>query len=96
MTGKRELVALLYRADWTRLCLSGEVHGPGEPMMAGVTGTTAATETWPMPDPRFPPFERGVNDRTLLLAPGRRYREESVAAMVSASGGGTPTCRPGW
>ena len=78
MTGKRELVALLYRADWTRLCLSAEVHGPGEPGMAGVTVPTAPTETWPGPDPRFPPFEPEVNDRMLLLAPGKRYREESV------------------
>jgi hypothetical protein len=78
MPGKRELVALLYRADWTRLCLSGEVHGPGEPGMAGFTATAAPAKMWPVPDPRFPPFAPEVNDRMLLLAPGRRYREESV------------------
>jgi hypothetical protein len=44
---ERELVALLYRADWTSLSLSGQV-GTGE----------SAT--------------------TLLIAPGRRYREESA------------------
>lgn len=27
MVDEPELVALLHRADWTRLCLSGEVRG---------------------------------------------------------------------
>jgi hypothetical protein len=44
MVGEQDLIALLHRADWRRLCLSGEVRG-----------------------------EQGV---TLLLAPGKRYREE--------------------
>jgi hypothetical protein len=78
MPTKQELVALLYRADWTRLCLSGDVHGPDEPVMAGATVTTGPKGTWPMPDARFLPFEPEVNDRILLLAPGKRYREESV------------------
>jgi len=44
MVGEQDLIALLHRADWRRLSLSGEVRG-----------------------------EQGV---TLLVAPGKRYREE--------------------
>jgi hypothetical protein len=47
---ERELVALLYRADWTSLSLSGQV-GTGE----------SAT--------------------TMLVAPGKRYREESLGGQ---------------
>jgi len=78
MAKKRELVALLYRADWTRLSLSGEVHG------VDTSVPTVVTETgprWDMPFPKAPPFEPfgpEATDRTLLLAPGMRYREESA------------------
>ena len=84
MAGKRELVALLYRADWTRLCLSGEVHGVDASVPTMVTETRAP---WDMPfpkappSPKAPPFEPSgpaASDWTLLLAPGRRYREESA------------------
>jgi hypothetical protein len=66
MVDQRDLVALLHRADWTRLCLSGEVRGVDESMFSMLS---------------FPKFsvhadlgaEQGL---TLLLAPGRRYRAE--------------------
>jgi hypothetical protein len=45
MVGEQDLIALVHRADWRRLCLSGEVRG-----------------------------EQGVT--LLLVAPGKRYREE--------------------
>src|SRR5215470_2905172 len=81
MPGKRELVALLYRADWTRLCLSGEVHGV-DPLVPTVVTKTGAGRDDPFPPfPKAPPFEPfwpEANDRTLLLAPGMRYREESA------------------
>ena len=81
MTSKQELVALLYRADWTRLCLSGEVHGAGEPLI------TDLIEMQPGRDAPFPPFPKApppepfgaeASDRTLLVAPGSRYRVESA------------------
>ena len=72
MTSKQELVALLYRADWTRLCLSGEVHGASEPLI------TDLIEMRPGRDAPFPPPRPEMSDRTLLLAPGMRYREESA------------------
>src|SRR5215469_14397043 len=81
MAGKRELVALLYRADWTRLSLAGEVHGVDESVPTVVTKTGAGRD---MPFPPFPkappfePFEPEATDRTLLVAPGMRYREESA------------------
>ena len=81
MAGKRELVALLYRADWTRLCLSGEVHGV-DPLVPTVVTKTGAGRDDPFPPfPKAPPFEPfwpEADDRTLLLAPGMRYREESA------------------
>ena len=60
------------------------MHGPGEPVIAGVTGTRARGDA---PFPPFPPFPKAppfepfgpeTNDRTLVIAPGKRYREESV------------------
>jgi hypothetical protein len=81
MPSKRELVALLYRADWTRLCLSGEVHGvdASVPTMVTVTRARGDVPFPPFPEaPPFEPFGPEANDRTLLLAPGQRYREENA------------------
>jgi hypothetical protein len=49
MASEQDLIALLHRADWTRLCLSGEVRGVDEDAEHGLT---------------------------LLVAPGKRFREE--------------------
>ena len=87
---ERDLVGLLYRADWTRLALTGTVRG------AGWTPNTTFTHRWrawetgprsrlsPLPDPpdwmqESTTEPRGA-ERSLLLAPGRRYR-------VTSSGG---------
>src|SRR6266568_778210 len=81
MPAKRKLVALLYRADWTRLCLSGEVHGVDRSVNTVLTETRAWRDA-PFPPfpkaPPFPPFGSEADDRTLLVAPGKRYREESA------------------
>src|SRR5215469_195397 len=79
MAKKRELVALLYRADWTRLSLSGEVHGvdTSVPMVATETGPWRDVP-FPPKAPPFEPFGPEATDRTLLVAPGMRYREESA------------------
>jgi hypothetical protein len=91
----RELVGLLYRADWTGLTLSGTVRGP-EPV---IDTTITVTEQWSPPGPWWPgrprwpggsppepptppdwcfapPEHEGA--RTLVLAPGRRFRVESA------------------
>lgn len=37
MVGERELVALFYRADWARLCLSGEMRGLDECLISAMS-----------------------------------------------------------
>ncbi len=83
---ERELVGLLYRADWTRLSLTGTVRGVGQfPATSPGRGWWSASFgegrrlgfSWP-PDP--PPdwmmatAERSDAESALSLAPGRRYR----------------------
>ena len=64
MVDERSIVALIYRADWRRLSLSGEVRGRTPPTWPG----------GPFPGP-FPPSERSdETDMMLLVAPGGRYR----------------------
>lgn len=84
----RELVGLLYRADWTRLTLSGTVRG-AEPI---VDTTFTISEPWvpfgpwrprgsPPPEPPqwfYPEPEGEGAVRTLLLAPGRQFRVSSA------------------
>jgi hypothetical protein len=92
MLGERELVALLYRADWTRLSLSGEVHGDDERLVSLVTflQTHRADSDEPTPPfPPFPPFDRMRPGITrLLLAPGKRYRKDSVDGFLAEGSDG--------
>jgi len=82
---ERELVGLLYRADWTRLGLTGTVRGGGWLPNTTFTRHWRAWETgrprshpFPMPDPPQWVTESVAEppeaERSLLLAPGRRYR----------------------
>jgi len=86
---ERELVGLLYRADWTRLTLSGTVRGLGQfPATSADNGWWKAsfgggvrpgTFTLPDPPPEPPQWliataEPPEGESTLSLAPGRRYR----------------------
>jgi hypothetical protein len=72
---ERELVGLLYRADWTRLALSGTVHGVNTRLHSIFTETLAkgSGQSWTPPPGGEPNAER-----TLLVAPGKRYREDSA------------------
>jgi hypothetical protein len=86
MLADRELVALLYRADWTHLCLSGEVSGPAESMNIIMTATVRPGMEPPFqPPPPFPPETDPHRRRVmrLLLAPGKRYREDSANGQSS-------------
>jgi hypothetical protein len=84
MTGEQELVALLYRADWARLSLSGRVRGIDESTFSTLTVTEGRRPKRgePFPPP-FPPFsfapgqEPGAAELAVQVAPGKRYREES-------------------
>ena len=85
---ERELVGLLYRADWTRLSLSGRVRGsgqfpatsPGERWWSTSFGEGLRPGSFSLPDPPPPPpdwmatADRSETESTLTLAPGKRYR----------------------
>ena len=85
---ERELVALLYRADWTRLALSGTVRGVGQFPSTSHSGKWwsfggGEGESWTFDGPEPPPtppdwssetVEWSEAESALLLAPGRRYR----------------------
>jgi hypothetical protein len=85
---ERELVGLLYRADWTRLSLSGTVRGGGQfPATAWGGGRWMSfgerpgrgSFTLPDPPPAPPDWimetaESADAESTLSLAPGGRYR----------------------
>jgi hypothetical protein len=91
---ERELVGLLYRADWTRLSLTGTVRGIGQ-----LPATPAGERWWssasfgeglrpgsfslaePPPDPpdwMMATADRSETESTLTLAPGKRYRLASL------------------
>jgi hypothetical protein len=70
MATERGVVALLHRADWTRLSLSGVVHGDDEePELSYIIGTR---EPFPPPGSAWGP------DPTVEVAPGKRYRLASA------------------
>jgi hypothetical protein len=86
---ERELVGLLYRADWTRLSLTGTVRGigqfpatsPGERWWSPSFGEGLRLGSFSVPDPPpVPPdwmmatTDQPETESTLTLAPGKRYR----------------------
>jgi hypothetical protein len=79
MVAEQDLVALLYHADWTRLCVSGEVSGTDEPLLAMITRVRAEHPETDWPVPPFPSeFAAARSDPTrLLIAPAKRYRKDS-------------------
>jgi hypothetical protein len=83
-----DLVGLLYHADWTRLSLAAEVSASRDLDLdrtrrgAGTPPGEARLE-WEMAT-----YERGVESRrsTLLIQPGRRYREQAVRYVSGCDG----------
>jgi outer membrane lipoprotein-sorting protein len=86
---ERELVGLLYRADWTRLSLTGTVRGSGqfpatwagERWWSASFGEGLRLGSFSLPDPPPDPpdwmtatADRSETESTLTLAPGKRYR----------------------
>jgi len=78
---ERELVGLLYRADWTRLTLTGTVRGGGQfPPTSfgdrmwsfGGGPPKAGSASWPLWAAMT--ADRSEAQSTLTLAPGKRYR----------------------
>ena len=86
---ERKLVGLLYRADWTRLSLSGTVRGsgqfpatsPGERWWPASFGEGLRPGSFSLPDPPPAPpdwmmttADGSETQSALLVAPGKRYR----------------------
>ena len=77
------MIALLYRADWTRLTLSGEVTGAG-PSLAPLL-----SDVWPdAVRTVFPRAEATVTPvpATLRIAPGGRYRWDDGEVVAGSDG----------
>jgi hypothetical protein len=73
MISERELVGLLYRADWTKLSLSGTVTGAER-----VVDTVISVQT---AEPLRAPWRREDDEgtaRTLSVAPGQRFRADGA------------------
>ena len=82
---ERELVGLLYRADWTRLTLTGTVRGSGQfpPTNSGDLGWSFGdrppnVDSFPSPEWTAMMTGRSETESTLTLAPGKRYRLATV------------------
>lgn len=80
MTGLRDLVALLYRADWTQLSLSGELTRRVDQAAAGLPGAASGRDTDPA-DAQAPPYWRETIS-SVLVAPGGRFRVENSARQA--------------
>jgi hypothetical protein len=83
MVSERELVGLLYRADWTKLTLSGTVRGTGPVIdsVISVQSDEPLSGPWQREDAEpiwtFEPGGEGAA-RSLSVAPGRRFRAEDA------------------
>jgi hypothetical protein len=85
MVSERELVGLLYRADWTKLALSGTVTS-AEPVVDPVIMVHSEEPlSWPW---AFAPEGEGAA-RILSVAPGRRFRAESADGTWAVGSDGT-------
>ncbi|MCW2931652.1 MAG: hypothetical protein JWM19_2614 [Actinomycetia bacterium] len=76
------VVALLYRADWTRLSLSGQVRGSDDALSMVILLTETVRSTPPPVTAEAP-----ADTVTLRVAPGRRYRRDDP--LLSAGSDGT-------
>ena len=75
MAEVRDVVALLHRADWTRLSLSAELYQEHD---RGLTHQLRRTRSANIPEPAAEDVPAGVHSdsTTLRIAPGGRFREE--------------------
>ena len=78
MTGLRDLVALLYRADWTQLSLSGELTTRADRSALPVAARASRTGPPASPDAEAPPQWQETTS-SVLVAPGGRFRVENPA-----------------
>ncbi|HEX9528228.1 MAG TPA: hypothetical protein VF951_12080, partial [Streptosporangiaceae bacterium] len=77
LTDPPGLVALLYRADWTRLCLSADVAARAETTHV-IRTEDGRVIRW-QADQEDPSPNGRDGQLRLLIAPGGRYRIEDIA-----------------
>ncbi len=77
------VVALLYRADWTRLSLSGQARGSDEAQSPVATGAEMV-RTMPSSGPVTAADPAAAD--TLRVAPGGRYRRDGALASAGSDG----------
>jgi len=93
-----ELVALLYRADWTQFSLSATVRSRRDHAVDGELQRLIADERnqaigplpgpWRLPDPPPVRADEPEREHRILLAPGGRYRVEADDGRPVAVGDG--------
>jgi hypothetical protein len=89
MLAGRELVALMYRADWTNLSLSGEVSGSDQPLLTFLADARERHRESGGNLPPFP-FEPGATRQLLtrlVVAPGQRYRADNQDGRFASARG---------
>src|SRR3984893_6976098 len=79
---ERELVGLLYRADWSRLALTGSLRGAGGSLLSMFGGSKRQPLFWRQPPPEaHPPFltpDLVDGEIGLRVAPGLRFRVDAA------------------
>jgi hypothetical protein len=81
------VVALLYRADWSRLSLAGQVRGSDDAPSAVILYPETVRRMRPQPGGPTVTTQEPADTATLRVAPGRRYRRDD--ALLSAGSDGT-------
>jgi hypothetical protein len=94
MIGERELVGLLYRADWTKLTLSGTVRGTEPVIDAIVAVRSDEPPSWPPQRHDSGPswdFKPSGEDAAcaLSVASGRRFRAQDADGAWAIGSDGT-------
>jgi hypothetical protein len=83
-----DLISLLYRADWTRLSLAAEVSVRRDLDLDRTRWGADAPPREARLEWEMATYELGVESRrsTLLIQPGRRYREQGVGYVSGCDG----------
>ena len=83
-----DLVSLLYRADWTCLSLAAEVTARRDLDLDRTRREAGTPPREARPEWEMATYQLGVESRrsTLLIQPGRRYREQGVRYVSGCDG----------
>jgi len=104
VSSKPDLVAQLYRVDWTRLSLAATITWRQDRALSQQLWQRRMDQRWPL-SPARPPIRWSIDDdpdvaaddaieRRILVAPGARYRvlaDDNLTTVCDASTDGTST-----